>query len=197
MGDAAPVPQKKGDEKLRKAVGARIKQTRIARRIKQTDLAEAAGVKPHTMWRYEEGQTLPSSTKLDRIADALGVPQRWILRGGVTPPGLALDGEASSRRRVEEPSLVQEQQLAVLDELNASPRIRACWAMHRQGIGAFQRITRVYMSRFLEIAQLELSEGATLERAAEVAGEYAFNSAVDAFRDGTPSKAAATTRKRD
>lgn len=187
LGEPSAVPRKKPDPSDRKAVGDRIRKTRLARAMKQTELAEAIGVKPHTMWRYEEGENMPSDGKLDAIAEALGVPFRWLYRGGAVPPGLPVDDEGQPRKPaiVVDPPITQEQQRELLDDINASPVLRACWGLHRQGTGAFQRITRVYMSRFLEVAQQELDAHVSVEVAAERAGEYAFNAAVEAHKAST------------
>jgi Predicted transcriptional regulators len=159
--------------------------------MKQTELAAAIGVRPHTVWRYEAGENQPNDGKLDAIAEALGVPHRWLLRGGVVPPGLPIDEEGQITRPapVLDPPITQEQQIAVLDEIDASPAIRACWGLHRQGTGAFQRITRAYMTHFIEVAQQELDHHVSIEAAAERAGEYAFNSAVEAHRATAPTGA--------
>lgn len=190
VSDSAAVPQRKRDPKVVQAIGQRIRKTRMARGMSQTDLAESAGVKNHTMWRYEQGKTMPSAVPLEKIADALGVPQRFLLRGGPTPPNLSFDDEPKPRRPAYDPPIAQEQQIALLDELDASPALRACWGIHRQGIGAYQRITRVYMSRFIEIAQQELDDRVAPDLAAQRAGEYAFNAAVEAHSSSRkpPSK---------
>ncbi len=148
--------------------------------MKQVDLAEAAGVKPHTMLRYEKGQMKPGPEKVDRMADALGVPSRWLVRGGAVPPGLSFDEEAAPRRIAQDVRLVNEQQLQLLDEIDAAPDVRSTWTLHMHGRGAHQRITRVYMSRFVEVSAQELASGASLEQAEEHAGTYALNAALEA-----------------
>lgn len=176
--DALHVPPRKTDKAFAKQLGDRIRKTRLARGIEQQELASAAGVRPHTQYRYEMGQMKPGVEKVDRMADALGVPARWLLRGGVTPPGLNLDEPPGPR--VEDPRIVHEQQLQLLDELDIAPNVRSAWTVHAQGRGAYQRITRVYMSRFLELASQELARGASIEEAELVAGDYALNFALEA-----------------
>lgn len=182
-GDSSRVPPRKPTKaekaKLRKDVGDRIRNTRLARGMQQQELAEAAGVKPHTQWRYEAGQTMPGGDKIDRMGDALGVPPRWLRRGGVTPPGLNLD-DPPPRTREDDPRILLEQQLQLLDELDIGPDARSAWTLHAQGRGAYQRITRVYMSRFLEVATQERARGATIEETEVIAGDYALNYALEA-----------------
>lgn len=198
VGEPSAVATRKHDPKLRKAVGERIRRTRLLRGMKQTELAEAVGVKPHSMWRYEEGENQPNPQKLDKIAEALGVPHRWLVRGGAAPPGLGDDDDERAKPRrpiVLDPPITQEQQRELLDEIDASPVLRACWGLHRQGTGAFQRITRVYMSRFLEVAQQELDAHVSVEVAAEHAGDYAFNAAVEAHNATTSAPAKKLPRR--
>ncbi len=63
-------------------IGGRIRQARKAKGIAQVDLATAAGVRQHTMWRYEKGDIKqPSPDVLAKIADHLGVSLRWLTTG--------------------------------------------------------------------------------------------------------------------
>lgn len=68
-------------EELEK-VGRYIRQERTRAGLNQRDLAEHAGLSQPTIHRIEQG-TRPalSVTELDRIARALGVPMRYLLRG--------------------------------------------------------------------------------------------------------------------
>jgi transcriptional regulator with XRE-family HTH domain len=177
--DELGVPPRKADKILAQQIGERIRKTRLARGIEQQELARLAGVKPHTMWRYEAGQMKPGVEKVDRMADALGVPSQWLTRGGMTPPGLNLDGPPPTERS-DDQRIVHEQQLQLLDELDVAPNVRSAWTLHAQGRGAYQRITRVYLSRFLEVASQELSRGSSVRDAEELAGDYALNYALEA-----------------
>lgn len=74
-------------------IGDRIRRVRLEKDISQVDLATAAGVKPHTMWRYEKGQIRqPSPEILAKVADRLGVSVRWLTTG---------QGDSSAHSRVE------------------------------------------------------------------------------------------------
>lgn len=64
----------------------RIKRLREQRGLSQHALADAAGVRGHTVYRYEAGHFEPSGQVLDRIAEALGVTSRWLLRGDEPEP---------------------------------------------------------------------------------------------------------------
>lgn len=64
------------------SIGDRIRQAREAAGVKQVDLATAAGVRPHTMWRYERNQIVnPRSDVLTAIAAHLHVDLTWLLTG--------------------------------------------------------------------------------------------------------------------
>lgn len=49
--------------------------------MKGTELAEAAGVRAHTVWRWESGKFSPDADNLPLIAAALGVSVDWLLTG--------------------------------------------------------------------------------------------------------------------
>lgn len=61
--------------------GERIKQLRKARGMSAEDLAEATGISPATIYRYENGSTEePKSSMLRKIADALHVDVYQIIQ---------------------------------------------------------------------------------------------------------------------
>lgn len=61
--------------------GERIKQLRKARGLSAEDLAEATGISPATIYRYENGSTEePKSSMLRKIADALSVDVYQIIQ---------------------------------------------------------------------------------------------------------------------
>jgi transcriptional regulator with XRE-family HTH domain len=62
------------NESLPIDLGRAIKSHRLAKGIRQTDLAEQLGVEPTTISRYERGDYSPSLDVLQAIADALHVP---------------------------------------------------------------------------------------------------------------------------
>jgi len=61
------------DPNLLRVIGARLQAARQARGLTQAQLAEAIGIEPVTLSRYETGSRGPSITVLARAADALGV----------------------------------------------------------------------------------------------------------------------------
>lgn len=67
-------------------VGARIRALREARNVTQTALAEAARVKPHTMWRYETQGMMPGPAILAAIAAKLETTSDYLVTGGGDAP---------------------------------------------------------------------------------------------------------------
>lgn len=62
------------DEKeLRRRLGGKLREARLARRLTQNQLAEALDTDPETISRFERGATLPSLLRLLGLAGALGV----------------------------------------------------------------------------------------------------------------------------
>lgn len=51
--------------------GENLRALRTQCNLKQTELAEMAGIRPHTLWRYENGDSEPSFQTLLRLVDAL------------------------------------------------------------------------------------------------------------------------------
>ena len=70
MGRSGAVPRKR-DEKLLKAVGARLQQIRQAAGLTQEQLAEAIDVQPVTISRFETGHRALSITVLADVAHVL------------------------------------------------------------------------------------------------------------------------------
>lgn len=153
--------------------------------MKQVELAKAVGVSGHTVWRWEDGHEMPNGRNLVHAAEALGVPSTWLLRGGSTPPGLSFD-EEPPKRIAPDPVIVLEQQIELLNEVDASPDVRSAWTIHMHGRGQHQKITRVYLSTFIEVAAREIDAGATVEEAEEEAGTWAYNAAKEAHASLRP-----------
>lgn len=72
-----------------KRLAARIRQYRMARGLKQGELAEALYVSPQTVSKWENALTVPDIANLCRLAGVLGVP---------TDALLAEDGQEESER---------------------------------------------------------------------------------------------------
>ena len=65
-------------------LGEKIRQLRIARGMRQKDLAEAVGVSPVTMNRYETGKREPSYSVLSKISRVLDAPNGYFFVRGET-----------------------------------------------------------------------------------------------------------------
>ncbi|MBX6341158.1 MAG: ImmA/IrrE family metallo-endopeptidase [Thermomicrobiaceae bacterium] len=61
-------------------IGERIKQARTAAGLSTRDLAARVGVSAQAISKYERNQAVPTSEKLMRLADALGVRVEYFLR---------------------------------------------------------------------------------------------------------------------
>ena len=85
------------------AIGAKIKQARKLRGLSQRDLAKRLPVSDQTVSKYEREESLPDSTRLMEIADALDIDLSYFLRaprvGSIEP---AYRTERSSSMKVKE-----------------------------------------------------------------------------------------------
>lgn len=79
--------QSETDEK-RRALGDRVRQSRLAAQLSQEELARKAGVRAQTISRCERGRALPSLDALEGIADATGVTLDWLARGEGPGPSI-------------------------------------------------------------------------------------------------------------
>lgn len=59
----------------------RLLQLRLQKRITQKELADTVGLHKNHIGRYERGQSEPSSDKLRKLAEALGVSSDYLLNG--------------------------------------------------------------------------------------------------------------------
>lgn len=80
-------------------MGARIRGARLRAGLSQAELADRAGVRQPTMYRYEQRGMVPSGTVLARIADALEVDATWLAYGDEGPPAPTLRAEARAATR--------------------------------------------------------------------------------------------------
>jgi transcriptional regulator with XRE-family HTH domain len=71
-------------------LGRRLRQTRLARGMTQTQLAKLSGVKQSDISKLERGDSA-SSVGIARLARALGVDPLWLELGEGAPPDLAHD----------------------------------------------------------------------------------------------------------
>jgi transcriptional regulator with XRE-family HTH domain len=58
---------------VKKLLGQRIKELRTAKRLKQSELAEAIGIEPRSVSKMESGCHFPKDTHLAKIASILNV----------------------------------------------------------------------------------------------------------------------------
>lgn len=66
-------------------IGDRIKTSRKRKGMRQSDLADKAGVSRVTIGFYERNETVPSADIAGRIAAALGVDANYLLYGDISP----------------------------------------------------------------------------------------------------------------
>lgn len=78
--------------------GSRLQRLRKERRFTLSQVAAALGVSKPTVWAWENGKARPVESRLDSLAEALGVPKGELL-GGRDPASLD-DILASSRERI-------------------------------------------------------------------------------------------------
>lgn len=62
-------------------IGDRLKALRIEQALTQEELANKAGVAPNTVARLERNETEPHMSSARKLASALGVEPRQIMRG--------------------------------------------------------------------------------------------------------------------
>jgi transcriptional regulator with XRE-family HTH domain len=59
------------------ALGDLLRQTRIARKMKQVDLGKLLGVSQQAIWRWEKGE-MPGEENVENLAKFLGVDRSYI-----------------------------------------------------------------------------------------------------------------------
>jgi transcriptional regulator with XRE-family HTH domain len=62
-------------------MGMRLRAAREQRSLKQSELADMVGMRPHSLWRYEAGRAAPGTPRLLKLARALGVRLEWLVSG--------------------------------------------------------------------------------------------------------------------
>jgi transcriptional regulator with XRE-family HTH domain len=75
----------KDEEEMRQTTGDRIRQAREERGLKQSDIADAIGVKMQAVSNWERGKGI-SRENATRLADYLGVAVDWLLKGKSIQP---------------------------------------------------------------------------------------------------------------
>jgi transcriptional regulator with XRE-family HTH domain len=74
-------------------VGTRIRSQRLVRRMSQTELGRRVGVTFQQVQKYEKGRNRVSASRLQRIADVLGVPVSFFFGEGEDPRPAAMSAE--------------------------------------------------------------------------------------------------------
>jgi transcriptional regulator with XRE-family HTH domain len=69
------------DEPPKDSLGGRIRAKRAELGLGQSALADAVGIRPHVMYRYELQGMTPRAPVLAKIAGVLGVSVEWLLAG--------------------------------------------------------------------------------------------------------------------
>lgn len=72
-------PMRRKSAEIAAYVGMRIKKAMGDRTY--TSVAKSVGVKPHTMWGYVNGLSLPGMDILSKISDELKVSIDWLIKG--------------------------------------------------------------------------------------------------------------------
>jgi transcriptional regulator with XRE-family HTH domain len=76
---ATPPVDEVTEQDFRVSLGLRLRLVRVARRLSQRQLANAAGIHRTVVGSIERGQVNLGIAYLPRLADALGVPASWLL----------------------------------------------------------------------------------------------------------------------
>lgn len=134
---------------LVKAIGAKLRAVRQARRMTLLDLAQQTGLSSSMLSLLERGKSAPSIGTLVAIGSALGVPTAEVLAGPIAPRPLA-----SVSRRADQP-------------LHATPD------------GVRRRILRSDPDHGIEIAMVEFGPGTASAPRPTAHGGYEFGIAME------------------
>lgn len=63
------------------SIGERIKELRTAKKLTQSELANLVGLSYIQVGRYETGKSAPSADVLNKLADALGTTNDFLMNG--------------------------------------------------------------------------------------------------------------------
>jgi transcriptional regulator with XRE-family HTH domain len=64
------------------SIGERIKELRTAKKLTQSELAQMVGLSYIQVGRYETGKSAPSADVLNKLAEALGTTNDFLMNGG-------------------------------------------------------------------------------------------------------------------
>ena len=62
--------------------GEKLKQTRLALDLSQSDLAKKTGISERSLYTYEQTGTMPRTSNIKKLADALGVSVAYLVSDG-------------------------------------------------------------------------------------------------------------------
>ena len=71
--------------------GEKLKSVRLSLNLSQSELAEITGISERSLYTYEQTGTLPRSSNLRKIADALNVSISYLLDEEETDPNKNID----------------------------------------------------------------------------------------------------------
>lgn len=75
--------------------GEKLKQTRLSLDLSQSDLAKKTGISERSLYTYEQTGTMPRTSNIKKLADALGVSVAYLVSDG--------DGETAMDTATAEP----------------------------------------------------------------------------------------------
>ena len=67
--------------------GERLKRTRLAMNLSQTDLAARSGISERSLYTYEQNGVIPRTGNIMKLAEALHVSTSYLLSGDQEQPG--------------------------------------------------------------------------------------------------------------
>ncbi|QIK82977.1 ImmA/IrrE family metallo-endopeptidase [Sanguibacter sp. HDW7] len=179
-------------------IGEVLETARRARGMTQGDLADMVGVQQATLSRWEKGLREPDEVDVQRLADALGVTPRLLLRGDRMRGGIA--AAAHMRRRAtakvsiwrqleaqlnmlrlhtstlaEEVSLTAERAVPTLDPIERDPSeiagmVRLQWQMP---LGPVASVTSWMESAGILIVEHDFGPAARVDGLSQWAGDHA------------------------
>jgi transcriptional regulator with XRE-family HTH domain len=65
--------------------------------LSQAEIARSLMLSPSTVWRWQDGRSVPRPAERGRLADLLGVNRDWLMSGrGAPPPDETLEESGSA-----------------------------------------------------------------------------------------------------
>ena len=82
--------------------GEKLRETRIAHNLSQSELAEMTGLSERSLYTYEQLDVIPRKNNIRKLAEALCVSPDFLLAGQADASGRKFDGEAMIEKAREE-----------------------------------------------------------------------------------------------